>query len=112
MAKEFKDLTKIVPPKNNTTKAYNKLWTQPLEALLRQSLYIGGLSYDKLKPREKYNTTNAMCFRLMLKDVVAKQKEQGLTISDPNSVVKVGLGVAADGNHYLLAIRRLEAESS
>ena len=110
MADEFHSQSKIVPPKNRNTAVFNKMWTTPLEALLRQAIYVGGIKYDDLKPEDKYNTLNAMCFRLLLKDVLATQKEQGLTIHSPLSVEKVGTDVCASNNHYKMAVRKLEAE--
>ena len=112
MADEFHSQSKIVPPKNRNSKVFAKMWTVPLETLLRQAVYVGGIKYDDLKPRDKYSTLNAMCFRLLLKDVLETQREQGLTIHSPLSIEKVGTDVCANNNHYKMAVRKLESESN
>lgn len=105
MAKEFTEQTHIVPPTNGA--AFNKLWASPMEAMLRQVVYKGGVKYNDLKPEDKYTSLHAICFRVILRDTLEKQREGKLTFSSPNSVEKVGINLAAEGRHYHTA-QRLE----
>lgn len=110
MTNQFWKRTNIVPPKNKTSAAFNKTWIVPLEGIMRQALYAGGVNYDELKPKEKYTALHGLCFNLVLSDTIEKQKEEGLTIAQPLSIAKVGTDVAANGAHYRLAVARYEAE--
>lgn len=100
MSNQFFKQTQVVPPKNKNNSAFNKMWATPLETILRQAVYKGNVDYDTLTPKDKYNTLNGICFNLVLNDTVKKQRDAGLTIADPNSILKIGKDVAATGNHY------------
>lgn len=110
MVNQFFKKTNIKPPKNKTSAAFNKTWVMPLEAILRQAVYTGGVDYDELKSKDKYTTLHGICFNLLLNDTVEKQRSDGLTIAQPMSIQKIGTDVAANGTHYRAAVVRYEAE--
>ena len=106
MAGEFHKCADIAPPANMTNQAFTKMWAAPMEALLRQAVYKGGVQYDKLKPKDKYNTLHAILFRDILKETITEQRSDGLTISSPQSIEKVGTSLVAKGNHYKVAVAK------
>lgn len=110
MTNQFFKKTNIKPPKNKTSAGFNKTWVMPLEAILRQAVYAGGVDYDELKPKDRYTALHGICFNLLLNDTVEKQRSDGLTIAQPMSIEKVGTDVAANGTHYRSAVVRYEAE--
>jgi hypothetical protein len=112
MVNQFFKKTNIKPPKNKTSAAFNKTWVTPLETILRQAVYTGGVDYDKLKPKDKYTALHGICFNLLLSETVEKQRAAGLTIAQPTSIVKIGTDIASTGTHYRSAVMRYEAELS
>ena len=110
MVNQFFKKTNIKPPKNKTSAAFNRTWVTPLETIMRQAVYTGGVDYDELKPKDKYTPLHGICFNLVLNDTVEKQREQGLTIAQPLSILKIGTDVAASGTHYRSAVVRYKAE--
>lgn len=110
MADQFFKYSNIKPPKNQNTAEFNKLWATPLETLLRQAVFIGGVDYDELKPKDKYTPLNGLCFNLLLRDTIEKQRDNQLVIAMPASIAKVGADVVAQGTHYRLAQRQYEAK--
>lgn len=108
MTTEFQARSKIKAPKNRNSKSFNKMWVMPMEELLRQALWVGGVDYDSLKPKDRYTTIHAICFREVLTHVIEVQREKGLTISSPASLTKVGTDITSQGNHYRTAIRKSE----
>ena len=104
MCKKFSETTNRFPPKNTGTKAFQKLWAGPLESMVRQAVLVGKVDYDSLVPKEKYSQLTGRTFLFALKDSYDAQQDAGLTLSDPNSLLKVALSTIADGNHYKRAL--------
>lgn len=111
LTNQFFKRTGIVPPPKSKqkNKSFTKLWVNPMEAMLRQAVYRGGISYDQLKGKDKYNKLHVATFSYLVKDSWEKAEEGSLTIAAPLSLEKIGISVASSGSHYRTAVRFMES---
>ena len=110
LTNQFFQRTGIVPPPKSKqrTKEFTKLWTSPMEAMLRQAVYRGGIKYDTLSGKDKYSKLHVATFSYLIKDAWKQAVESNLTIAMPLALQKIGISVASSGSHYRTAVHYME----